>query len=127
LHGPGRAFTLDTATTAKVVYMIEEQRGYESVGDFWSPGYFRVALNKDEEIALVASTESWEISGALRPDEALRAERTRRARLLGKAKTGPADGTAAALVLAADQFLMTPAGRVEDTTRAHAAGEEIRS
>src|SRR3979409_2723192 len=31
------------------------------------------------------------------------------------------------LVFAADQFLITPAGRVEDAARAHAAGEEIRT
>ena len=33
----------------------------------------------------------------------------------------------AELVLAADQFLITPAGRVEDAARAHAAGEEVRT
>ena len=30
-------------------------------------------------------------------------------------------------MLAADQFLITPAGRVEDAARAHAAGEEVRT
>ena len=34
---------------------------------------------------------------------------------------------AAELVLAADQFLITPAGRVEDAARAHAAGDEVRT
>jgi predicted glycogen debranching enzyme len=36
-------------------------------------------------------------------------------------------GTAAELVLAADQFIITPAGRVADAARAHAAGDEERS
>src|SRR5262249_7436503 len=31
------------------------------------------------------------------------------------------------LVLAADQFLITPAGRVEEAARAHAAGDEVRT
>jgi predicted glycogen debranching enzyme len=126
LRGPGRAFTLDTTTSAKVTYALEAERGYESVGDLWSPGYFRVNLAQDEDIALVASTESWEVVDAFVPARAHRAERTRRARLLGKAKCAHG-GPDAALVLAADQFLMTPAGRVEDAARAHAAGEEIRS
>jgi predicted glycogen debranching enzyme len=127
LFGPGRAFTLDTATTAKVFYLLEAQRGYESAGDLWSPGYFRVELPRDEEVALVASTEAWEVLGALRPEEALRAERTRRARLVGKAKLPAGDSDAAELLLAADQFLITPTGRVEDATRAQAAGEEVRT
>ena len=37
------------------------------------------------------------------------------------------DGTAAELVLAADQFIITPAGRLEDAARAHAAGDEVRT
>jgi predicted glycogen debranching enzyme len=36
-------------------------------------------------------------------------------------------GTGAELVLAADQFLITPAGRVEDAARARAAGDEVRT
>src|SRR5208282_1767569 len=39
------------------------------------------------------------------------------------AQTGPA----AELVLAADQFLITPVGRVEDAARMHASGDEIRT
>ena len=38
-----------------------------------------------------------------------------------------ADSFAAELVLAADQFVITPAGRVEEAARARAAGEEVRT
>ena len=38
-----------------------------------------------------------------------------------------ADHATAELVLAADQFVITPAGRVEDAARAHAAGDEVRT
>ena len=127
LHGPDRRFTLDTATTQQLTYALEANRGYESIGDLWSPGFFRVDLRRDEEVALVASTEPWEVIEAMRPDEAGRAERHRRSRLLVQAKTPTADATAAELVLAADQFLITPAGRVVDAARAHAAGEEVRT
>ena len=47
LHGPGRAFMLDSATARQVSYALEASRGYDSIGDLWSPGYFRVDLNFD--------------------------------------------------------------------------------
>jgi len=37
------------------------------------------------------------------------------------------DGSLGELVLAADQFVITPAGRVRDATRARAAGDEVRT
>lgn len=41
---------------------------------------------------------------------------------------GPAqEGTGAELVLAADQFIITPAGRVEESARARAQGDEVRT
>jgi len=39
----------------------------------------------------------------------------------------PSTGLAAELVLAADQFIITPAGRVEEAARARAAGDEVRT
>src|SRR5205814_2737310 len=39
----------------------------------------------------------------------------------------PTTAQAAELVLAADQFLITPAGRVEEAARARAAGDEVRT
>jgi predicted glycogen debranching enzyme len=127
LYGEDAAFTLDASTTTRINYAVEQSRGYEHTGNLWSPGFFRVELSRDRPVTLVASTETWEMLGALTPDEASRAERTRRSRLLAAAAPEAREGPAAELVLAADQFLMTPAGRVEDATRAHAAGEEIRS
>ena len=38
----------------------EESRGYDSAGELWSPGYFRVALGRGASATLVASTEAWE-------------------------------------------------------------------
>ncbi len=37
------------------------------------------------------------------------------------------EGRGAELVLAADQFVITPAGRVEETARAHSFGDEVRT
>ncbi|MDR3635321.1 MAG: amylo-alpha-1,6-glucosidase [Isosphaeraceae bacterium] len=127
LQGPDRSFVLGAETAQQVRYALEEERGYDAVGELWSPGYFRVDLVRDEPVTLVASTESWEVAEAMSPEEATRAERTRRARLVLGAESHNADSTAGELVLAADQFLITPAGRVQDAARAHAAGEEIRT
>src|SRR5581483_11574963 len=58
---------------------------------------------------------------------AYQAERERRARLLSSADRRARSGAAAELVLAADQFIITPAGRVEDAARSHAAGDYVRT
>ena len=55
------------------------------------------------------------------------AERERRRRLLAAAPPQAQTAPAAELVLAADQFIITPAGRVEDAARARASGDEVRT
>jgi predicted glycogen debranching enzyme len=137
--GRAPAFTLDAVETMQITYRLEAQRGYESTGDLWSPGFFRVELTQGQPTTLIASVESWDTLLALTPDEAQRAERGRRGRLVNAARRaaqgnhgldavrGDASAVHAELVLAADQFLITPEGRVEDAARAHAAGEEVRT
>jgi predicted glycogen debranching enzyme len=51
----------------------------------------------------------------------------RRRRLLQAAPEVAREGFAGELVLAADQFLITPIGRTADQVRAHAIGDEVRS
>jgi predicted glycogen debranching enzyme len=127
LHGPNRAFTIEVKRLRELLYRIELSRGYDSAGELWTPGYFRVDLSRDNPATLVASTESWEIIEALSPDQAAQAEHDRRGRLLEQAEEAAAGDVAAELVLAADQFLIVPTGRVEDAALAHAEGEEVRS
>jgi predicted glycogen debranching enzyme len=93
----------------------------------WEPGPLAVLPQLDHQMTLVASTESWETIMALRPDAAERAERLRRVRLLRAAPPVAQSGLAAELVLAADQFIISPAGRSEDLARAHAAGDEVNT
>src|SRR4030095_6038190 len=64
---------------------------------------------------------------ALSPEEAFHWENERRKRLVSLAARQAQSGPAAELVLAADQFIVTPAGRIADTARARAAGDEVRS
>jgi predicted glycogen debranching enzyme len=135
LQGTEAAFTLDAARTAEILYLLEAQRGYQAIGDLWSPGFFHVEMAGAAPVTLVASVESWETLLAMSFDEAQRAERERRSRLIAVVRrAGPADPAGQdgdplpeELVLAADQFLITPSGRVKDAARAHAAGEEVRT
>jgi predicted glycogen debranching enzyme len=110
-----------------VRYLREELRGYEAVGDLWTPGAFVVNRSSGDEATLVVSTESWEVMRALRPPEAWAAEHDRRARLIASAHPKARSGFPAELVLAADQFIATPAGRLVDATRSHASGDEMRT
>ena len=108
------------------MYPVEESRGYQARGSLWSPGYFRLTLENGRPATLVASTESVETMSVMTPLEALQAERGRRRRLLAQARPDAREGVAAELVLAADQFVITPAGRNEEA-RAHARGDEVRT
>ena len=126
-HGTAAAFTFDRKDTSTILYWTERNRGYESQGTLWSPGYFRIDLAAGAEATLVASTEGWETVRALAPAAAVRSETERRCLLLSGAPECARTGPAAELVLAADQFLIAPTGRVEDTARARAAGDEIRT
>jgi predicted glycogen debranching enzyme len=127
LDADGAAFTVDERALPQVTYRIEAGRGYEAVGDLWSPGYFRLDLTADHPATLVASAESWPTLRALEPSAAWEAEHDRRRRLIAAAVPAAREGPAAELVLAADQFIVTPIGRVEDAARARAAGDEARS
>jgi len=127
LYGGEAAFTIAAANFPQVLYRVEQSRGYASEGDLWSPGFFHVDLSADKPATLVGSTEKWEIVEVLDPLQALFAERERRARLLDSAEGKAADGFSAELTFAADQFVITPAGRFEEAARAHAAGDEVRT
>jgi len=130
LLGAESTYVHEDRLTSEFLYPVEEARGYEYRGALWAPGYLRVELRAGLPVTLVASTESEEVMSALTPDEALVCELERRRRLLDSAvqTSGPSiDETAAELVLAADQFIFTPTGRVIDATRASATGDEIRS
>jgi predicted glycogen debranching enzyme len=127
LYGSEKAFTVIPDLVTGVTYALEQHRGYECCGDLWTPGYFRMELSQDAPGTLVASTESWETIGALTPGELMHAEHRRRRRLVEAARGVPRTGMAAELVLAADQFIITPAGRIEEAARARAMGDEVRT
>src|SRR4029077_20381206 len=61
------------------------------------------------------------------PAEAIDFYQQRRARLIRTADRNAQASPGADMVLAADQFIINPVGRVQDSARAHAAGDEIRT
>jgi predicted glycogen debranching enzyme len=119
--------TLKSTRIDNVLYPVEESRGYHPRGDLWSPGIFRFTLRAGVPATLVASTEPFDTMNVMEPTKALEAERRRRQRLLAQAPPEAQEGVAAELVLAADQFIITPAGRTEEAARAHAYGDEVRT
>ncbi len=127
LLGPRASFTLEPQVLPELLYLIEENRGYEGKGDLWSPGHFRVDVDLDRPATLIASTEAWELIDALEPHAALEAELDRRRSLIARAHPAARTGPAAELVLAADPFIVTPAGRAEEAARAAAAGDQCRT
>jgi len=129
LEGVRPTFVIEPRAVPDIAYVVEERRGYASRGQLYSPGRFRADLVPGGLVALSASTEPWETVLTLPAAEAFAAERDRRQRLLERgvtARGGPAvaRGPADELVLAADAFVVRPAGRHEDHVRARVAGDE---
>ena len=127
LDGERAALTLDRGITRDIFYRTESRRGYDSQGVLWGPGIFTAELTPEREITLIASTEEWVTMQSLTPADALAAEYERRRRLLALAEPEARAGMGAELVLAADQFVITPAGRIEEAARAKATGDEVRT
>jgi predicted glycogen debranching enzyme len=122
IAGAESRLVLDGGRTRTVEFAIEKERGYDSQEQLWSPGWYEVVLNQGEEAALIASVEPWERLGALSPAEARTAEEERRERLLASSAPSLREGEGAELVLAADQFIISPRSRHADTVRAQASG-----
>jgi predicted glycogen debranching enzyme len=125
--GDGTSFRLSLEQLKDLRYRIEQSRGYDWKGNLWSPGCLSANLTEGGTASLVASTEAWDHVNALSPEEAFAAEAERRRRLLRSAPEEARSGMTAELVLAADQFLITPVGRTRDTVHASSVGDEVRT
>jgi predicted glycogen debranching enzyme len=125
IRGEHPTFVCEAGRETSLNYSVEADRGYDALGELWSPGHFKVVLSQDHPVALIASTEPWQTIDALDPEQALSYELDRRARLITMA--GARDETEAELAVAADQFVIVPIGRVADAARARARGDELRT
>jgi predicted glycogen debranching enzyme len=127
LSGEKTQFVLDGEKCIDTYHFVEADRGYESNGLLWTPGFIVSELKQGESITIIGSCESWDTICAVPFDDALSIEKRRRHRLIGSAVEEAQSGLAQELVIAADQFIITPIGRIADAARAHAEGDEVRS
>jgi predicted glycogen debranching enzyme len=125
--GAKAGFEFDAKTVSHVIYPKEKERGYPCQGNLWSPGFFSVEFDEQGCATLIASTEDWKVIEVLDPHQAVHAEHVRRERLLAGCEAGVRDGFGAELALAADQFVITPKGREEESARASAQGDAVRT
>jgi predicted glycogen debranching enzyme len=127
LVGPRAAELLDGDEVVELLYAMERDRGYDFRGPVASPGRWEVPLEPGDVLTVVVSTQSWDELAAIDPDEARGAELRRRRELIARAHPALHAGLGAELVLAADQFVISPHTRVADEARLHAEGREARS
>ncbi|HLH30069.1 MAG TPA: amylo-alpha-1,6-glucosidase, partial [Terriglobia bacterium] len=127
LVGPNVGFVLQGGRYKTIFYRVEQSRGYECRGPIWTPGYLRASLRPGEAFSVIASTEPWEKILALDPKDAIDRELTRRRKLVEAAKPAVKTGWPAELILAADQFIITPNTRMGDKARAQAVGDDVRT
>ena len=127
IQGLPSTFTYDPTASPEVLFRVEESRGYDARGTLWSAGFFEVTLETGQEVTLCGSTERWEAIQALQAREVLQFEHVRRHYLLDCARTPADDPVAADLAIAADQFVITPSGRIHDVARARAVGDDVRT
>lgn len=127
IEAKNASFTISQQSLENVYYELEEKRGYDFLASLQSPGYFLTTLHPSERLAFIASTEDWNVIKAMNAEEAWIAEKQRRKTLLKASKPLSFSKTAAKLILAADQFIMTPVSREADMVRLKAMGEEAQS
>ncbi|HEY2513958.1 MAG TPA: amylo-alpha-1,6-glucosidase, partial [Polyangiaceae bacterium] len=127
VDGPKALFLIENERTKQVHYSIEDSRGYDAAGSLYSVGFFRFRMAPGCDASLIATTETWEATEQLSPSVAFHLEEERRAQLLSSALPAARVGIGRPLVLAADQFVVEPVGRVADSARARARGDKAES
>jgi predicted glycogen debranching enzyme len=126
LTGGNPSFNIDNRTRDNIYFRLEYERGYPSVGKHWSPGFFKLELSPGQAIALTATTEKQEkLPSSF--EEIFTRETERRLNLVSSAASHLQEYESAELILAADQFIITPAARAEETRLARAEGEEAKT
>jgi len=127
MSGRTATFTIDNKRIGDVRYLLERTRGYDSIGELHSPGFFRMAMQPGVTATFGASTEEPDGLSARSLAATREAEVGRRRKLLASATPAAQEGLAADLVLAADQFLVTPRARAESAENGDAAVEDART
>lgn len=121
----GAAFHAERQIDYNVLFAVERDRGYDHFEHQHSPGYFDFELSVDREASLLFSTEPWETM-SIQPSALFAAEQARLTQLVSLAGVGD-DVFAQHLVMAADQFIVTPGSRRDESLLATAGGADVRS
>ena len=119
--GETAVFVPEERASSTALYRDERERGYEHVETTFSPGYYALELG-GRAASFVATTEEDAEVG----DDAFAAERARADALLERVPT-IRDPLVSQLVLAADQFLIHPGRRAEESRSGGPAVEEPRT
>ncbi len=127
ISGKKTSFTLDGGETKDIHHFTEADRGYDAVGSLWTPGTISARIDSGNPFTMTASCEPVENVLAMNAETALKKEIERREKLIGLASAKAQEGIACELVIAADQFIISPVGRSPDIIRSHASGDELRS
>jgi predicted glycogen debranching enzyme len=108
------------------MYRIERDRGDPEFESAFSPGYFIAHVEVDRPAMFIASVHAWD-----RMDfdaaSVFDAERRRLDGLLALEPRLEGDEFAGQLAMAADQFVVLPGSRLEESVMAQAEGGELRS
>jgi predicted glycogen debranching enzyme len=123
--GPSAFVTLEREER-EFLYRVDFDRGDPHLESAFSPGYFTTELANEKPAVFVASTQSW---ASLQFDAAAMfdAEIRRCDTLLSLVPHLKQDAFAEQLAMAADQFIVLPGSRFEETAIAQAAGTELRT
>jgi len=120
------AFVSSEHREIEFVYRIDRSRGDSSTESAFSPGYYMAAVTPEQPICFFGSTQAWE-----RLDfdvgTVFDAERKRLAGLISLARPLSGDYFAEQLIMAADQFIVLPGSRLEETVMAQAEGLDLRT
>ncbi|HEY6530140.1 MAG TPA: amylo-alpha-1,6-glucosidase [Cellvibrionaceae bacterium] len=119
------AFHVGNLQWDDIYFRLESERGYASTGKHWSPGFFKATLQLGQPLTIMATTEDPEFFPTSFA-EVVSAEHERRRALIAAA-VNVRRPEFAELILAADQFIITPVGRSEETQQALSIGEEAKT
>ena len=123
--GPS-VFTTAEQHDVECIYRIDRDRGDVALDSVYSPGAFSVMLRPDRPICFVASAHPWE-QLEFDANGVFDAEARRLDDLVRLSRVPPDDPFARRLVMAADQFIVIPGSRLEESMMAQAQGGELRS
>ena len=122
---PGPVPFVAEATEEQAAWLWREQaRGYDSHESIASPGYFAWQAGPQVPAVLVLTTE--ELHPQPDPDQPFHEEGARIATLVERAGA-TADPTLARLAVAADQFLILPESRADESSAAVHQGHALRT